>query len=55
MLWRRLNLCGAALSSVLWGVASFTGWVNSIAFISHVSMATMVFTFVAAWRADAPT
>lgn len=52
--WRTLNAAGAALSAVLWIIASFTGWVNSVAFISHISMATMIFTFVAAWRADVP-
>lgn len=52
--WRNLNACGAAVSALLWIVATDTGWVNSIKFLSHISMATMVFTFVAAWRADVP-
>lgn len=54
MTWRRLNAAGAALSAALWIMAGVTGWVNSIAFIAHISMATMVFTFIAAWRADVP-
>lgn len=45
---------GATLSAILWIVATDTGWVNSVKFISHISMATMIFTFVAAWRADVP-
>lgn len=53
--WRTLNALGAGLSAVLWFIASLTGWVNSVAFISHISMATMIFTFIAAWRADVPT
>lgn len=52
--WRTLNALGAVVSAALWGVASFTGWINSVAFIAHISMATMIFTFVAAWRADEP-
>lgn len=53
-MWRKLNAVGAALSCVLWVVASLTGWVSSVNFVSHISMLTMVFTFVAAWRADVP-
>ena len=53
--WRNINAIGALLSTVLWGVATWTGWVSSVKFISHISMATMIFTFIAAWRADVPT
>lgn len=55
MTWKKLNAAGAALSCVLWVIASFTGWINSVSFVSHISMVTMIFTFVAAWRADSPT
>jgi hypothetical protein len=54
MAWRRFNAFGGAFSAVLWVVATYTGWVNTIWFISHVTMATAVCTFVAAWRADVP-
>lgn len=37
--------------AVLWLVASVTGWVNLVAFISHVTMATAVLTSFAAWQA----
>ena len=53
--WRHLNALGAALSVVVWGFATYSDLVSSVRFISHVSMITMVFTFVAAWRADAPS
>lgn len=53
--WRKTNALGAITSCLLWGLATYTDWVNSVRFISHISMATMVFTFVAAWRADVPT
>lgn len=52
--WRNFNLLGAILSAILWVIATDTGWISSIKFLSHISMATMVFTFVAAWRADVP-
>jgi hypothetical protein len=50
--WRKVNMWCAAASTVLWAVATYTDWVNSVRFISHISMVTMIFTFVAAWRAD---
>lgn len=52
--WRNVNALGGILSTFLWGIATYTDWVNSVRFISHISMLTMVFTFVAAWRADVP-
>jgi hypothetical protein len=52
--WRRLNAAGAAATVVLWVVATDTDWINSVRFVSHISMLTLVFTFVAAWRADVP-
>lgn len=52
--WRNINAFGALASMVLWGIASWTNWIASVKFVSHVSMLTMVFTFVAAWRADVP-
>jgi hypothetical protein len=54
MSWRRVNAAGALISAIIWGIATYTDWVNSVRFISHISMATMVFTFIAAWRADVP-
>ncbi len=53
--WRNINLIGAILSAILWVVAIDTDWIASTKFVSHVSMLTMIFTFVAAWRADVPT
>lgn len=55
MSWRKVNMVLAGASALLWVLATYTDWINSIKFVSHVSMATMVFTFVAAWRADEPT
>lgn len=52
--WRNVNALGAALSTLLWGVATWTNWIASVKFVSHVSMLTMIFTFIAAYRADVP-
>lgn len=54
MSWRRFNAVGAGLTVMLWGIATYTDWVNSVRFISHISMATFVVTFIAGWRADVP-
>jgi hypothetical protein len=53
--WRNLNALGAFVSTLLWGFATWTNWIASVKFVSHVSMLTMIFTFIAAWRADVPT
>lgn len=36
--------------ALLWLVASFVGWINSVAFVSHMSMAALVYTSAAAWQ-----
>ena len=38
------------LSIVLWFVAGLLGWVNSPAFISHISMAALVLAAFGAWQ-----
>jgi len=40
------------MSVVVWVVASMLGWINSVAFVSHMSMLALVVSFIAAWRAD---
>lgn len=52
--WRRLNASAAGISAIVWAVATYTDWVASTRFVSHVSMVTMISTFIAAWRADVP-
>lgn len=47
-------MLGAVASCLLWAAAIPTGWIYSVAFISHISMAALVISFVAAWRADEP-
>lgn len=52
--WRTLNFVGAIVSTILWGLAVWMDWINSVAFVSHVSMLALVVSFIAAWRADVP-
>lgn len=54
MTWRKLNAVGAAVSVAIWAVATWLGWIDSVAFVSHISMLALVVSFVAAWRADVP-
>lgn len=54
MTWRKANAVGAFLSCLLWGFATWNGWINSVAFVSHMSMLALVVSFIAAWRADVP-
>lgn len=42
LLWLNIGLLVSSL--VLWAVAIPTGWVNSVAFVSHISMAALVLT-----------
>lgn len=54
MSWRNINAVGAVVSLILWGVATWTDWINSVRFVSHISMLALVISFIAAWRADVP-
>lgn len=52
--WKTINLWGAGFSAALWIVATLNGWINSVTFVSHISMLALVASFIAAWRADKP-
>lgn len=52
--WRKANAAMALLSCILWGFATWVGWINSVAFVSHMSMLALVASFIAGWRADVP-
>jgi hypothetical protein len=36
---------------LLWIVAAITGWIQSVAFVSHMSMAALVLGSASAWQA----
>lgn len=35
---------------LLWGAAALLGWLQSVTFVSHVSMVALVLAEVAAWQ-----
>lgn len=35
---------------VLWAVAAWQGWLTSVAFVSHLSVAAIVYTGITAWQ-----
>lgn len=41
-------------SLVLWGASTYWGFIGNTAFIGHISMAAIVLSAMAAWRADVP-
>lgn len=38
------------LTAVLWGAATWLGWVQSVVFISHISMAALLIEVFLAWQ-----
>lgn len=48
MLW--VHGIAGSLFIALWAVATVTGWVNSPAFISHVSMLALVYAAFTGWQ-----
>lgn len=44
LLW--INAAALVLSVALWIIAAFTGWLESVTFVSHVSMAALVLAAV---------
>jgi hypothetical protein len=50
---RAMRLTHAIFTAVwaaLWVAATFTGWIHSVTFVSHMSMAALVYTSAAAWQ-----
>lgn len=49
--WKYLHLAGIIFFLALWLVASLVGWIESVRFVSHVSMAALVLAELSAWQA----
>jgi hypothetical protein len=47
---RHAHAAFTGLWLVLWVTATFTGWIQSVSFVSHMSMAALVYTSAAAWQ-----
>jgi hypothetical protein len=53
--WRRFNATATAVWLVMIPVAVVTHWVESVVFVSAISLYANVASHLAAWRADVPT
>jgi hypothetical protein len=40
--------------SLVWVAAAKFHWLESVVFLSHISMAAFLYTAITAWRADVP-
>ena len=49
--WKYFHFSGILFFISLWLVASFTGWIESVKFVSHVSMAALVLAELSSWQA----
>lgn len=48
--YKRIHGAATVAFVGLWGLAVPTGWINSVAFISHISMAALVYAAWSAWQ-----
>lgn len=49
--WRALHGWATVAFLALWGVAILTGWIESVKFVSHVSMVALAYASLSAWQA----
>lgn len=49
--WKRFHFVGVLAMVALWAVATLTHLVNSVTFVSHVSMLALVLAELSAWQA----
>lgn len=54
MTWRRFNGLRVCAYLVLTPVAWYLGWLNSVPFVSLLSIWALIESAIAAWRADVP-
>lgn len=50
--WKYLHLVGIVFFIGLWIVATLTGLVKSVTFVSHVSMIALVLAEISSWQAS---
>lgn len=48
--WKRIHFVLIFVFLGLWGVAAYFGWLNSVVFVSHVSMAALVLAEISSWQ-----
>jgi hypothetical protein len=49
--WRRFHFACIVTWFALWGVATWTDWISSTRFVSHISMLALVLSSAGAWQA----
>lgn len=48
--WKWVHFWGIFVVIGVWILAGFTGWINSVAFVSHISMAALVLAEISSWQ-----
>lgn len=49
--WKWIHLSFVFLFAAIWVAAVPTGWIQSVTFVSHMSMAALVYAGVSSWQA----
>lgn len=50
--WKWAHFVGIFFFIALWVLATLVGWIKSVEFVSHVSMAALVLAEFSAWQAS---
>jgi uncharacterized membrane protein YhiD involved in acid resistance len=48
--WKWFHLAGVFAMIILWVTAGLLGWLESVVFVSHVSMAALVLAELSSWQ-----
>lgn len=49
--WKWIHFVFIFVFAAIWIAAVPTGWIHSVTFVSHMSMAALVYAAVSAWQA----
>lgn len=48
--WKGVHFCGIFVVLGIWGAAYILGWLQSVTFVSHISMAALVLAEISSWQ-----
>lgn len=48
--WKWIHLVGIFVALAVWGAAMYFRWLESVAFVSHISMAALVLAEISSWQ-----
>jgi hypothetical protein len=48
--WKRVHFVGIFVMIAIWVVAGIFGWLQSVTFVSHISMAALVLAEISSWQ-----